>query len=112
MTHLAALIFVVVAIATPAFAQNSERDAILRLASERGVSADETAALLRPVDEAGANGLPVAPLANKVREGLAKGVDPKRIDTVVRQMAGHLGTADALIRELNLAASPVRVMFG
>jgi hypothetical protein len=50
----------------------------------------------------------VAPLANKVREGLAKGVDPKRIDTVVRQLAGHLSTADALIHELNLAAAPVR----
>ena len=108
MTRLAALVCVFVAMATPVLAQSSEREAILRLASDRGVSADEAAALLRPVDEAGAKGLPVAPLANKVREGLAKGVDPKRIDTVVRQLAGHLGTADALIRELNLAASPVR----
>jgi len=108
MTRLAALVCVVVAMATPVLAQSSEREAILRLASDRGVSADEAAALLRPVDEAGAKGLPVAPLTNKVREGLAKGVDPKRIDTVVRQLAGHLGTADALIRELNLAAGPVR----
>jgi hypothetical protein len=108
MTQLAALVCVIVSIATPVFAQSSEREAILRLASDRGVSADEATALLRPVDEAGAKGLPVAPLTNKVREGLAKGVDPKRIDTVVRQLAGHLGTADALIRELNLAASPVR----
>jgi hypothetical protein len=97
--------------AVPAMAQGvaaSDREAILRLAAERGVAAEDAGGLLRPVDEAGAKGLPVAPLTNKVREGLAQGVDPKRIDTVVRQMAGHLGTADALIRELNLGASPVR----
>ena len=86
----------------------ADREAIARLAADRGVSSEDAATLLRPLDEAGAKGLPVAPLANKVREGLVKGADPKRIDTVVRQMAGHLGTADALLRELNLAAAPVR----
>jgi hypothetical protein len=102
---------VCLAAVVPAFGQAvaaDDREAILRLAADRGVAADDAGALLRPVEEAGAKGLPVAPLANKVREGLAKGVDPKRIDTVVRQMAGHLGTADALIRELNLGASPQR----
>jgi hypothetical protein len=107
--------FVWLSAVAPALAQGvaagitqDDREAILRLAADRGVTADGASALLRPVEDAGAKGLPVAPLANKVREGLAKGADPKRIDTVVRQMAGHLGTADALIRELNLAASPVR----
>jgi hypothetical protein len=100
------------AIATPgAYAQAvpaADRDAILKLASDRGVRVEDAEALLRPLDEAGARGLPVSPLANKVREGLVKGADPKRIDTVVRQLAGHLGTADALIRELSLAAADVR----
>jgi len=108
-TGLAALALALLLIAASAFAQGvpaSERETILRLAADRGVAADDAGALLRPLDDAGAKGLPVAPLANKVREGLAKGVDPKRIDTVVRQMAGHLSTADALIRELNLAAAP------
>jgi hypothetical protein len=111
MTTRLALVFAIVLTALPCVAQGipaGEREAILRLAADRGLAADDAGALLRPVDDAGAKGLPVAPLANKVREGLAKGVDPKRIDTVVRQLAGHLGTADALIRELNLTASPVR----
>ena len=109
--RLAAFAFAVLLIAASAFAQGvpaSERESILRLAADRGVAADDAGALLRPLEDAGAKGLPVAPLANKVREGLAKGVDPKRIDTVVRQLAGHLSAADALIHELNLAAAPVR----
>ena len=85
-----------------------DRDAIVRLAAERGVTVEDAETLLRPLDEAGAKGLPVAPLANKVREGLVKGADPRRIDTVVRQMAGHLGAADALLREMNLSAPPGR----
>ena len=107
--RLAAFVSALLLIATSALAQGlaAERDAILRLAAERGIAAGDAGTLLRPVEEADAKGLPVAPLANKVREGLAKGIDPKRIDTVVRQLAGHLGTADALIRELNLAPSPV-----
>jgi len=110
-TRLATLVCALVLSAVPSLAQGvttSERDAILRLAADRGLAADDAGALLRPVDDAGTKGLPVAPLANKLREGLAKGVDPKRIDTVVRQMAGQLSTADALIRELNLADAPVR----
>ena len=109
--RVAALALTAAVMTAPALAQGvaaEDREAILRLAADRGVTAEGASALIRPVEEAGAKGLPMAPLANKVREGLAKGVDPKRIDTVVRQMAGHLGTADALIRELNLAASPVR----
>ena len=42
---------------------------------------------MRVADEAAAKGLPTAPLTNKIREGLAKGVDPRRIEQVVRQMA-------------------------
>jgi len=111
MTTRLALVFAIVLSALPCLAQGiaaGEREAIMRLAADRGMAADDAGALLRPVEDAGAKGLPVAPLANKVREGLAKGVDPKRIDTVVRQLAGHLGTADALLRELNLTEGPVR----
>jgi hypothetical protein len=110
MTTRLALVLAIVLTALPCLAQGlpaGEREAILRLAADRGLAADDAGALLRPVDDAGAKGLPVAPLVNKVREGLAKGVDPKRIDTVVRQLAGHLGTADALIRELNLTATGI-----
>ena len=111
MTARLTLVFAIVLSAVPCLAQGiatAEREALMRLAAERGVAVNDADALLRPVDDAGVKGLPVAPLANKVREGLAKGVDPKRIDTVVRQLAGHLGTADALIRELNLTESPMR----
>ena len=42
-------------------------------------------------------GLPIEPLADKVLEGSAKGVPPARIMTVVRQRAGHLRSAAAVI---------------
>src|SRR5262245_41580244 len=61
----------------------AERESLVRLRTDRGGRAEEVDALLRIADEASANGLPAAPLTNKIREGLAKGADPKRIDTVV-----------------------------
>jgi hypothetical protein len=67
--------------------------------------AQDADALTRIADEAAAKGLPTAPLTNKIREGLAKGVDPKRIEQVVRQMSAHLETADRLVRELDPAAA-------
>ena len=111
MTTRLAVVFAIVLTAVPCLAQGlaaGDRDTILRLAADRGVSADETGELLRALDEAGEKGLPVAPLANKLREGLAKGVEPMRIAAVVKQMAGHLGAADALVRELNVTAGPAR----
>ena len=77
-------------------------------------AAQDADTLMRVADEMAAKGLPSAPLANKIREGLAKGVDPKRIEQVIRQMAAHLETADRLIREIDPAAAgreaPVTLM--
>lgn len=70
----------------------------------QSVSASAREALDRLVDEAAAKGLPATPLTNKIQEGFAKGVDPKRIELVVRQMATNLETADGLVREIEPAA--------
>jgi hypothetical protein len=79
---------------------SSEREALVRLRVDRGGRADDVDALIRHVDEAASKGVPAQPLTNKIREGLAKGYDPERIAVVVRQMAGHLETADRLLRDL------------
>ena len=81
----------------------SERDALVRMHTDRGGSAGDVDALIRVADEAAAKGLPAAPMTNKIREGLAKGVDPKRIDVVIRQMGTHLEAADRLVREVEPA---------
>lgn len=83
----------------------SEREALVRLRTDRGGRAEEVDALIRLADEAAAKGLPPAPLTNKIREGLAKGHDSKRIEAVVRQMAIHLETADRLVREMEPGAA-------
>jgi hypothetical protein len=62
-------------------------------------SASDRDALVRVATELSAKGVPLAPLINKVNEGLAKGAAPQRIEAVVRQMAMHLETADRLLRE-------------
>ena len=54
----------------------SEREALVRLRTDRGGRAEEVDALIRLADDAAAKGLPAAPLTNKIHEGLAKGVDP------------------------------------
>lgn len=74
--------------------------AIAGWAAPRLCSAQSVDDLNRLADEAAARGLPSAPLTNKIREGLAKGVQPQRIEMVVRQMTIHLETADRLIREM------------
>ena len=56
------------------------------------------------VDEAATKALPTDPLTNKIREGVAKNVDPKRIEGVVRQMLAQLETADRWIRETGATA--------
>ena len=56
-------------------------------------------ALVRVAHALSATGVPLAPLVSKVDEGLAKGAAPQRIETVIRQMATHLETADRLLRE-------------
>ena len=95
------------AVPGPAAAQPAaaERDALVRLRVERGGTAEEVDALVRVADEAAAKGLPRGPIASKIREGLSKGADPMRIEAVIRQLAGHLETADRLVRDLQPAAS-------
>ena len=86
----------------PAWADSisiQDRDESARLRSARGFAAEEMSPLLEQVNKAGERGLPVEPLANKVKEGLAKGVDPKRIDPVLRQMVTHFESAQEVLRE-------------
>ncbi len=88
--------------ATPALADPlspQDREEINRLRSAQGHSAEEVNALLEQVTKAGEKGLPTEPLAKKVKEGLAKGVEPKRIDPVLRQLVSHFESADALLQE-------------
>ncbi|MFO0706594.1 MAG: hypothetical protein U0412_07040 [Nitrospira sp.] len=76
-----------------------DREEINRLRAAQGHSAEDVASLLEQVSKAGEKGLPTEPLANKVKEGLAKGVEPKRIDAVVRQLVTHLETAQEILKE-------------
>ncbi|HET9833308.1 MAG TPA: hypothetical protein VFP91_16415 [Vicinamibacterales bacterium] len=70
--------------------------------------AQDVDALNRVADEFAAKGLPSAPLTNKIREGVAKGVDPKRIELVIRQMGAQLESADRLIREMTETSGATR----
>ena len=76
-----------------------DRDTITRLGSAQGRSENEIAPLLDHVSKAGERGLPTESLLNKVREGLAKGVEPKRIDPVLRQMTSRLESAHEVLQE-------------
>lgn len=78
---------------------NQDREEINRLRSAQGHSAEDVNALLDQVAKAGEKGLPTEPLANKVKEGLAKGVEPKRIDAVVRQLVAHFESAHEILQE-------------
>ncbi len=76
-----------------------DRDEINRLRTAQGHSQEDIAPLLDQVNKAGAKGLPMDSLANKVKEGLAKGIEPKRIDTVLRHMTSRLESAHDLLKE-------------
>ena len=78
----------------------TERDALIRLGVDRGQRAEDIDTLVQVASEAGTRGLPVTPITSKIREGLAKGATTARIDAVIRQLAGHLESADQMIREL------------
>ncbi|MER3423696.1 MAG: hypothetical protein C4293_11155, partial [Nitrospiraceae bacterium] len=65
-----------------------DREEIGRLRVLHNRSAEDVDALVKQVEEAGARGLPQEPLLNKIKEGLAKGVEPKQIESVLRDMAG------------------------
>ena len=88
--------------AVPAMAEplsTQDREAINRLSTARGHSAEEVNQLLNQVSRAGERGFPTEPLANKVKEGLAKGVEPRRIDPVLKQMVGHFESAREVLQE-------------
>jgi len=78
--------------------------AVPAVCAAQAASPSDRDALMRVADEAAAKGLPSAPLTSKIQEGLAKGVDPKRIEAVVRQMSAHLETADRMVREIEPAS--------
>lgn len=76
-----------------------DRDSITRLGLAQGRSESEITPLFDHVSKAGERGLPTESLLNKVREGLAKGVEPKRIDPVLRQMTSRLESAHEVLQE-------------
>ena len=76
-----------------------DRDEIGRLRAMRGFAAEDVNQLIEQVNKAGERGFPTESLANKVKEGLAKGIEPQRIDPVLRQMVNHFETAQEVLRE-------------
>ena len=87
---------------TPAMAEPlsvQDREAINRLGFAQGLSANELDPLLEQVSKAGERGIPTDPLVNKVKEGLAKGIEPKRIDPVLRHMTSRLESAHEILEE-------------
>lgn len=76
-----------------------DRDEINRLRAAHGHSAEDIKPLLEQVNKVGDRGLPVESLANKVKEGLAKGIEPRRIDSVLRQMTSRLESAHDVLKE-------------
>jgi hypothetical protein len=76
-----------------------DREEIVRLSAAKGYSGSDINALVDEVNRAGERGVPPEPLANKIKEGLAKGVEPKRIEPVVRQMAGHFESAQGILKD-------------
>lgn len=78
---------------------DQDRAEINRLRAAQGHSADALKPLLEQINQAGERGLPVESLANKVKEGLAKGIEPKRIDPVLRQMTSRLESAHEVLQE-------------
>ncbi len=88
--------------AVPVMAESlsaQDRNEIGQLRASRGFAVDEVNQLIELVNKAGEKGIPTEPLANKVKEGLAKGVEPKRIDPVLRQLVGHFESAQETLRE-------------
>lgn len=76
-----------------------DREEINRLRAAQGHSAEAVEPLFEQIAKAGDRGIPLEPLANKVKEGLAKGVEPKRIEPVLRQLVAHFEAAQELLQE-------------
>lgn len=76
-----------------------DRDEIVRLGSAQGRSARDLDPLLEQVNKVGEKGFPTESMVNKVKEGLVKGVEPQRIDQVLRQMTERLESAHEVLEE-------------
>ncbi|MCS6898008.1 MAG: hypothetical protein NZM29_08555 [Nitrospira sp.] len=94
---VAGILAVAPALADPLTVQ--DREEIVRLGSAQGRSTKEIDPLVEQVNRAGEKGFPVESMVNKVKEGLAKGVDPQRIDQVLRQMTERLESAHEVLEE-------------
>ena len=92
-------LMVVLATASAEPLSSQDREAITRLGSSQGRSANEITPLLEQVNKAGERGFPTESLLNKVKEGLAKGIEPGRIDPVLRQMTSRLESAHEALEE-------------
>lgn len=93
---------IVTLVAAPVSAEplsSQDREEITRIGSAQGRSPSELNPLLEQVGKAGERGLPTESLLNKVREGLAKGIEPGRIDPVLRQMTSRLESAREVLEE-------------
>ncbi len=90
--------------AGPALGQSvspQDLEDIARLSAAQGRSADEVKPLVELANKAGERGLPPGPLVNKIKEGLAKGIEPARIEPVLREMAGRLEAAQETLKDLS-----------
>jgi hypothetical protein len=97
--HVAVLLVAAPAMAEPLSVQ--AREEIHRLGSAQGRSANDIEPLLEQVNRVGEKGFPTEAMVNKVKEGLAKGVEPQRIDPVLRQMTSRLESAHEVLEEAN-----------
>lgn len=77
-----------------------DRDEIARLRQAQGWSAEAVNPLVEQANRASERGLPPEPFVNKIKEGLAKGVEPERIEPVLRNMMGNFETADEVLRDV------------
>lgn len=75
---------------------------IARLRTAQGRSAEDVAALVDQAKRAGERGLPAEAFANKIKEGLAKGVEPKRIESVLGRMIGDYEQARDVLKEAQM----------
>jgi len=94
---VAGLVIALAPLAAHAQVSPQDRAEILQLQALRGAPAGEFDPLFAEIEAAGTRGLPSRPLVNKIKEGVAKGVPAPRIGTVVRDMAGRLDSARALL---------------
>ncbi len=79
--------------------------ALTRMGEAQGRSADDMKQLIEHAQRLDARGLPADALLDKIKEGLAKGIETSRIEQRLGAMAGHLETADSLLKETGAGRS-------